>query len=261
MMKRIIMFFTALAFVLPTPEAEGSEALLPVPAERFVMARIQTHDAVFLGTRHRRPKLLQFIGNLLITASREGLTHVGLEIASDQQTRLDRFMAGTDGPEKIRIDPNIDCHGYRQLLVKIRASGLKAMALDLPLENWSSAITRDQWMADQLADTFSRSPGARFLVVVGNFHALKQIQWRAPNLPTGGIRHTLSDLRPDLRLFSLAQSINQQPGQCPYADRFGGSSAPIAVITTHRSPPPGFLRLAAAWPMTGQEAVDAVIVY
>ncbi|MBI9083151.1 MAG: ChaN family lipoprotein [Desulfobacterales bacterium] len=261
MMKRIIVFFAALAAALPTPGTDASVAMRPVPAERFVMARIQTHDAVFLGTRHRRPKLLQFLGNLLTRASREGLTHVGLEIASDQQTRLDRFMAGTDGPEQIRIDSNIDCDAYRQFLVQIRACGLKAMALDLPRGNWSSAITRDQWMARQIADTFSGNPGARFLVVVGNLHALKRIQWLAPNLPAGGIRHTLSRLRPDLRLFSVAQSIDELPGRCPYADRFGRTPAPVAIITTPLSPPPGFLRLAAAMPMTGYEAVDAVIVY
>lgn len=260
MMKRIL-FFAALAFVLPTPESDASVVLLPVPAERFVMARIQTHDAVFLGTRHRRPKLLQFVGSLLTMASREGLTHVGLEIASDQQTSLDRFMAGTDGPEQIRIDPNIDCHAYRQLLIQIRSCGLKAMALDLPRGKWSSAITRDQWMAHQLANTFDRSPEARFLVVVGNLHALKRIQWLAPNLPAGGIRHHLAGLRPDLRLFSVAQSIDELPGRCPYADRFGGTPTPVAMITTPLSPPPGFLRLAAATPMTGYEAVDAVIVY
>ena len=261
MMKWTIIFFTAMAAVLAAAEAEAAAALQPVPAEGFVMARIQTHHAVFLGTRHHRPKLLQFVGNLLAKASREGLTHVGLEIASDQQDALDRFMAGTAGPEQIRIDPNIACHAYVRLLGQIRACGLKAMALDLPRGNWSSAITRDQWMARQLAGAFSRAPDARVLVVAGNLHAVKQIQWLAPNLPTGGVPHALSKLRPDLRLFSLAQSIDQPSGRCPYTDRFGGRSAPVAVTTTPQSPPPGFLRLAAAKPMTGIEAVDAVIVY
>ena len=258
--KRIIWVLAAWIVIL-APGQAAPIAPVPVPAKRFLLERLPGHDAVFLGTRHRRPRLLAFVGDLVATLSRTGLTHVALEIASDQQPALDRFMAGRGRLSEIRIDPNIDCAAYRALLERIRAAGVGALAMDLPQDRWSAAQGRDRWMARRLAGLFARSAGTRVLVVAGNLHALKRIQWLAPSLETGGIRHHLSIRRPDLRLLSVAQSIGQRPGQCPYADRFAGASAPVAVITGPASPPPGFVRLAAAAPMTGLEAVDAVIVY
>lgn len=258
--KRMMLAATAWILIL-SPRPAIANFSSPQRADRFVAVQMARHDAVILGTRHHRPRLLAFVGDLVETLSRNGLTHVALEIASDQQEALDRFMAGKGRLCEIRIDPNIDCPAYRDFLERLRSFGVITLAMDLPGKQWSSAMGRDRWMALRLAGIFARSSRARVLAVAGNLHALKRIQWQAPGLGTGGIRHHLSARRPDLRLLSVAQSIGQLPGQCPYADRFSGAAAPMAVATGPGSPPPGFLRLAAAVPMTGHEAVDAVIVY
>ena len=262
MLKRIILLSTALSLAVGAQWAGATTFHSPAPAEPFIRSKIAAFDAVFLGTRHRQPELLAFVGRLMAEPVRTGLTHVGLEIASDQQGAVDRFMAGKGRLAEIRIDPNIDCEAYGRLLREIRRSKVRAVALDLPRIHWSGPATRDQWMARRLDETFSENPGARILVVVGNLHALKEIQWLAPNLSPGGIRNYLSAMRPSLKLFSVTQSIGLKPGQCPYNDRFGGRhKSPIAVATAQGSPAPGFLRLAAAAAMDGPEAVDAVIVY
>ena len=52
----------------------------------------QFHDIVFLGTRHKQPLILNFISDLITALHNSGVTHIGLEIISDQQGKIDQFM-------------------------------------------------------------------------------------------------------------------------------------------------------------------------
>ena len=56
----------------------------------YVLTKIQTHDIVFLGTRHKQPPILEFISELITELHNSGVTHIGLEIASDQQAKIDQ---------------------------------------------------------------------------------------------------------------------------------------------------------------------------
>lgn len=69
--------------------------------------QIQNHDIVFLGTRQKQPPILEFISNLIPKLLESGVTHIGLEIASDQQEKIDRFMKTGKGLSDIEIHPRL----------------------------------------------------------------------------------------------------------------------------------------------------------
>ena len=55
--------------------------------KEYVLDKFQSHDLLMLGTRHKREPILQFISDLLPSLHGAGVTHVGLEICSNQRER------------------------------------------------------------------------------------------------------------------------------------------------------------------------------
>ena len=94
------------AAVLLTPAiAICSENLYP-PAD-YIRARLEHNDIVFLGTRHKRPPILDFIAKLIPSLRSVGVTRVGLEIPSDQQEAIDAFMKTGEGGGQDPVSPSI----------------------------------------------------------------------------------------------------------------------------------------------------------
>ena len=145
---------------------------------------------------------------------------IGLEIPSDQQSHIDKYMNTGIGLMDIYVHPQIDCPEYRDLLKKLHglnaANSLSGVALDLPKKLYGGKVNRDEWMARTIADTFSGNPTAKMFVVVGNFHVLKMIDWQ-DHVPkkTGSIREYLDRLSPSLKAFSVGQVIDEDPGEHP----------------------------------------------
>ena len=75
----------------------------------------------------------------------------------------------------------IDCRQYRDLFNIIRALDSKKrptpIALDLPKSKYKGKISRDEWMAESIASVFESNSNAKMLVVVGNNHMLKKLDW------------------------------------------------------------------------------------
>ena len=127
----------------------------------FVLDKTVQHDVLFLGTTHQQPKILNFISTLIPHLYKSGITHIGLEIASDQQNRLDRFMKTGTELSDIRIFEGIDCPEYRHVIDLIRKNRLMPVALDLPKSKWRGKYTRDRWMAKQISETFQNNENAK----------------------------------------------------------------------------------------------------
>jgi hypothetical protein len=70
--------------------AAAGDNLFP-PAD-YIHSKLQQNDIVFLGTTHKKPEILGFIAELIPTLEKYGVSHVGLEIPSDQQEKIDVFM-------------------------------------------------------------------------------------------------------------------------------------------------------------------------
>ena len=185
----------------------------PAEPSSYVSEKFKIYDVVLLGTRHKQKRVLEFISGMLPGLCEQGVSHLGLEIASDQQEYIDYYMENGIGMGKINLHHSIDCPAYRDLLKTIRKfhqkNMLKAVTLDLPTSLYESHWNRDKWMAKSICNLLNKEPNTKILVIVGNLHALKDIVWdeNVPN-KTGVIRTYLSEFNPDLKVFSICQFIN-----------------------------------------------------
>ena len=259
MRLRIYIFILiGVCFIATTGTPSFISTHEPIP---FVLDKAAQHDVVLLGTTHQQPKILNFISTLIPHLYKSGITHIGLEIASDQQNRLDRFMKTGTGLSEIRIFQGIDCPEYRQLIEMVRKNRLTPVALDLPKSMWRGNFTRDQWMAKRIAETSQKNEPAKMLVIVGNLHTLKQVDWIVPTIKDQFIRYHLDRINPNLSLYSVAESINESAENCDFQKWFGRDSGPVGIETLVFDRKLGLTRTIAAKPMSAHEAVDAVIVF
>ena len=145
----------------------------------YVLEKLKSYDIVFLGTRHNKRPILKFLSDLIPRLHESKVTHIGLEVYSDQQGRINNFLQTGSGLEDIKLHFQMDCAGYRNLFTIIRALDRgerpPVVALDLPKSMYHGPINRDEWMAGSISKIFQRSPKAKVLVVVGNLHVLKRI--------------------------------------------------------------------------------------
>jgi len=100
-------------------------------AVSYVLEKCRRYDVVLLGTRHKKPEVLRFVSRRELEDA-----YVGLEIGTDQQAALDRFLDEGVGREEIMIHHALDCPEYHNLLDLLKGirdkNRLKAVALDLP---------------------------------------------------------------------------------------------------------------------------------
>ena len=228
-----------------------------------VLNAFKTNDLVFLGTRHRQLPILNFISNLLPRLPAAGVRYVGLEIASDQQSKIDSFMKTGVGLDRVRLSPIIDCPEYRNLLTIIREHGLQPVALDLPKSMWKNDWTRDHWMANRVVTSLDHNIGAKMLTVVGNHHVLKAVEWEDPENNKQFIPACVRRLRPAVKMYSIAECIGDSPTECGFRAEYGArGDLPQAVETLSlENLELGFIRTMAIKPMTAEQAVDAVIIH
>ena len=257
-LRTYIFILIGVCFIATT----GTPSFIPTHEPiSFVLDKTAQHDVLFLGTTHQQPRILGFISRLIPRLHESGITHIGLEISSDQQENLDRFTKIGAGLSDIRIFQGIDCPEYRHVIDVIRKNRLVPVALDLPKSKWRGKHTRDQWMAKRISETFTAYGGVKMLVIVGNLHVLKKIEWQIPGIRDQFIRYHLDQMNPDLSSYSVAESINESAENCDFQKWFGRDSGPVGIETLVFDRKLGITRTIAAKPMSAHEAVDAVIVF
>jgi len=221
---RLLYYICMSVLLMPLALANASSDKLFPPTD-YIQSKLQQHDIVFLGTRHKQPEILSFIAELIPSLKGLGVTHIGLEIPSDQQEKIDAFIETGKGMDSIQFHPQIDCPEYRHLLKVIRESGGPLpVAIDSPYSEHGGEISRDEWIARQLLKIL---PG-KILVVVGNLLTLKKLEWEE-QVPTThlSIRQYIQRERPETRMWSVGQMIHGNPDECDFTKRF--SSLPDAV--------------------------------
>ena len=182
----------------------------------YVLGKCKAYDVVLLGTRHKQRRILEFIARILPHLSDAGVSHLGLEISSDQQASIEYYLENGKGIDEIILHYSIDCPDYRFLFEIIRnleqENRPEIVALDLPPSFYNSNHNRDEWMARSVCNVFEKKPDARILVVVGNLHAIKNILWEEHITNKNDvIRGYLSRFKPDLHIFSICQCICDKP--------------------------------------------------
>jgi len=241
----------------PTP-ASPPAAHQPKP---YFLSRLAHQDVILFGTRHDRPSTTRFFMDFLPILAGLGITHVGLEIASDQQTSLDNFARSGRGLHDIDVFHVIDSPEYRCLLDVIRLCELKPVAMDLPPALWNTEYTRDGWMAKRLCSVFQHAPRAKAAVLVGNLHTIKNVRWIDPLKRDMFLPGHLSEFEPGLEVLSILADY-EDPGQCCHMrETLSKTEKPVLIETRGLDLRLKVLNLLAARPMMADEVTDAVMMF
>jgi hypothetical protein len=236
--------------------------------QTYVMEKLSGHDIVFMGTTHRQPSILGLMAGLAPQLQKAGVTHLALEISSDQQERLDHFLTTGAGMNLIKLHGAIDCPAYRHLLSVLQRidpqQRPRVIAIDLPETAYGGTVTRDEYMAMALTATLQSDPGAKILAMLGSLHVLRKLPWQG-RMAAGhqAIRTYLSRWRPDLRIFSMVHLIGGSADTCDFSRRLGPASGMVATdvdscFTGWRL---GITDCVALRPSQPYELVDGVIVH
>ena len=262
-----LLLLIGLIFVIPKVACAGRFNIQKDP-QSYVLEKLRSHDIVFLGTTHRRQPILKFLSDLIPCLHEADVTHLGLEICSDQQDKINSFLQTGRGLKDIALHLQIQCPEYRNIFTAIRGLGQAqrpaVLALDLPKSMYQGEINRDEWMAGSIAKIFHRNPNAKILVAVGNLHVLKKIEWKdkVPN-PHGAVRSYLNELTPHCRMFSIGQCIDERPNQCDFTREFSsiGGAVPMDCDRGFAGWNIGIMATVAAKPSEIWELLDGIIVY
>lgn len=179
----------------------------------YVLEKLRSHQIVLMGTIHQKPQILELTAQLLPLIRAAGVTHLAIEVSSDQQSNIDRFIQNGAGLMNIRLHHSIDCTHYRRLFTIIRDlpshQRPHIVAIDLPPSQYSGPIGRDAYMANALSAMFQSRADRKVLVILGSLHVLKKLDWlpritdRQPS-----IRSLLEQRLPNLKMFSLVHLIH-----------------------------------------------------
>ena len=109
------------------------------------------------------------------------------------------------------------------------------IALDLPKSKYKEPISRDEWMAESILKIFKKNQNAKMLVVIGDLHILKKLDWQnhVPN-PHRSIREYLSEKRSNLRIYSIGQIIGESVYEDDFRREFGRLDGPVALDLDER---------------------------
>ncbi len=233
----------------------------------YVLGKLKQHDLVFMGTTHKQPPILALIADLLPRLHSAGVSHLALEVAGDQQGRIDRYLTTGKGLKNIVLHQAIDCPAYRRLLEILHRLPDKqrprVLAIDLPPALYGGPTRRDEFMAMSLAQSLKSQSGVKILAVLGSLHVLRKLAWQ-PRITHGhdAIRTQLSQWRPDLRMFSMvhiAESANMQSDFYRLAPLTGTTA--LDLDHRHKDWRLGITDSMALRPSQPYELVDGVIVH
>jgi len=236
--------------------------------QSYILEKLKSHDIVFLGTTHRRQPILKFLSDLIPHLHEAEVTHLGLEICSNQQDRINSFLQTGIGLEDIELHFQIECPQYRNIFKILRDVGKDSrpavLALDLPKSMYHGQINRDEWMAGRIAKIFHQNPNAKILVVIGNLHVLKKIEWKDKVSNSHGfVRYYLNELTPHRRMFSIGQCIDERPNECDFTREFSSIGGAVSIDCDRRFAGwnIGIMATVAAKPGEIWELLDGIIIY
>ena len=269
MIKRFEIFLFIILFsIVFTSIVNGSDYEVNTNAQSFILEKLKTHHIVFLGTTHKKPAILKFMLELIPALHDAGVTHIGLEIAFNQQAKVDNFIQTGKKLTNIKIHPEIDCPEYRNLLIKLANLDPnirpETIALDPPTIKYRGRISRTKWMAGSIVQVFHKNPKAKILVVVDNLHVLKVLNWQ-DNLPNQhkSIYEYLKSMIPEFRIFTISQLIDENPKECDFTAVFGPVDGSVVIDCDHKFDgwKFGLSSSIAIKPTAICDLVDGIIIY
>lgn len=259
------LFFIGLTF--SGLSIAGSSPIKQHPVQ-YIIEKLKSHDVVLLGVNHKEQTIQKFLSGLVVHLLEAGVTHLGVEVCSDQQDNIDSFFETGRSLANIGLHPQIDCPDYKEMFKHIKALDHEkrpsVIALDLPLSMYKGEISRDEWMARVIAEVFRLNPNSKMLVVVGNLHILKRIDWEVGVVRRHGfIRSFLDELLPNRPIFSIAQCIDQPRDKCDFTREFSSIEGVVALDCDKRFAgwKIGLMSSVAAKYKAVWELFDGILIY
>lgn len=267
MMKRLCIPVMMMAQFIALSESIAQ--IDPVSdAGDYIINKLSGHDIVFTGTVHQQPIILQVTAGLLPRLKENGVTHLALEITSDQQTKIDHFMRTGQGLESIQLHKAIDCPGYRDLFRVLRELDAdqrpRVVAIDLPTDQYAGDMTRNEYMARRLSSILQSQPRSKILSMLGGSHVLRKLKWQNRIFKgQAAIRTYLENWQPGLRIFSLVHIVDQMAADCDFSRRFASLKGTVALDLDQRFKGwrLGTTACMALAPSQPYELIDGVIIY
>jgi len=256
-----------MAFLSTGTPCSGHENLFG-DVQAYVIEKLAGHDVVLMGTTHKQAPILELMVRMLPEFQKAGVTHLALEIASDQQEPLDRFLDTGTGLESINLHAAIECPAYRRLLSALQRLGPhqrpRVIAIDLPEDSYGGSICRDEYMAMALVAALQSHPHAKIMAMLGSLHVLRNLRWQ--DRVVGGrqaVRTYLSRWRSDLNIFSMVNIIGRTAEACDFSRRLGPLPGMVAldVDSSFNGWRLGITACLALRPAQPSELVDGVIVH
>lgn len=196
----LIILLALALFVLciglkPMPDYQAVAAVKGQKPSSYLYEKARRNRLILVGTLHSNNGVQNLIAQSLPGLARTGgVNTLFVEIPSDQQPAIDRFLAGSAAVDEIRMWPIIATDAYFRLISKARDLGLDIVAID---NNSDHSIPRDTWMAQRVSEYLNAHPETRGMIVVGNRHVLKNVPWAC------GKGKTLADNLAGYRPFSV----------------------------------------------------------
>jgi hypothetical protein len=248
--------------------AAAKEPQEQMPAAAYMQDQLIRNDVVLYGTTHKQPSILDLVVELLSDLAQMGVTHLALEISSDQQPLLDAILNGTSGPSDIELHQAIDCPEYRRLLSSVGQLPPDKRpiltAIDLPVDAYDRGISRDQWMAQRLSAIWSHHPNAKVMAVVGSLHVLRKLNWQDHLAHQhAALRSYLGELRPHLKMHTVVNVLGGSQEGGDFSRKFGPVPSPVAVEVDKRFAAwqLGLTRCIAIKPTQPHELTDGIIIH
>ncbi|MGD9366734.1 MAG: hypothetical protein PVH87_13625 [Desulfobacteraceae bacterium] len=236
--------------------------------QSYIYEKLDRHDIVFVGTIHQQPAILRQMAGLIAHLHETGVTHLALEVASDQQDHIDGFLASGRGLARIALHKAVDCPQYRNLFKILRRLHPNrrpaVVAIDLPGSQYGGAVTRNQYMAIKLASVVQSQPDAKVLTMLGSLHVLRKLKWnhRADNGHLA-VRTHLEQMMPELKMFSVVHLVDTSGNNCDFSRRLSPLTGNVAIDLDQRFKGwrLGITDCLAVRPSQPYELVDGVIIH
>lgn len=236
--------------------------------QSYIDEKLDHHDIVFVGTIHRQPAILNQMADLIAHLPETGVTHLALEITSDQQDHIDEFLASGRGVARIALHKPVDCLQYRNLFEILRRlhpnQRPEVLAIDLPGSQYGGATTRNQYMAVKLAAVVRTRPDAKVLAMLGSLHVLRQLKWRQRiNRGHLAVRTYLKQMVPGLKMFSVVHIVGTGENDGDFSRRLSPLPGIVAIDLDRRFKGwrLGITDCLAIRPSQPYELVDGVIIH
>lgn len=153
---------------------------LPVYAESpltSILKGIKPESLTIIGETHKRPESYRLFQSLIDAyLEQHRCLTVALEIASNQQEVINRFIENKAKVSDIKVAPPIDHPEFRTLIENLaelqrQNACFKLIAVDADIK---LKTDRDAWMAKELTMSVEKKP---ILVLLGSLHGLKKVNW------------------------------------------------------------------------------------